>query len=314
MKAAVLDLGTNTFHLLIAQFQSDGSWQKLLKKQVAVKLGKGGIHERKILKTSYDKGMRTLEVFHSLLREYRVKEVRVIGTAALRRASNGIKFISEAHRRFGFEIEVISGEQEAELIYLGAKQAVRMDSGVSLIMDIGGGSVEFIISNNSKMLWKGSYELGAALLLGQFAPGDPMTKQDVKTINSYLDKKLKSLWVANSRFHPSRIIGTAGSFETIASMIRHRVPGSGSHYGKTEHPIAWKDFMSLHAVLLKSDKQKRMRMKGLIKMRVDMIVMASLLLSFVLECTGIRNMTLSAYSLKEGALWQMLQSSVSSRQ
>jgi exopolyphosphatase/guanosine-5'-triphosphate,3'-diphosphate pyrophosphatase len=225
----------------------------------------------------------------------------------LRAATNGKQFLDEALERFGFSINVISGSEEATLIYHGARQALRMSDDKLLIMDIGGGSVEFIIANGKRIFWKRSFKIGAALLIGRFNPEDPLTRSDVRKIAAFLEMELKPLFIVCRGHNPALLVGTAGSFETFASMIRHRFPGSGSHYGRKEHPIVWNHFQSLYRELIVSKRSDRATMKGLIKMRVDMIVMAALMLNFVLDRTGIRLIRLSAYSLKEGAIWKLMQ-------
>src|SRR5688572_19632471 len=147
MKIAILDLGTNTFHLLIAGVKPDKSWKKLLMERVTVKLGQGGIDKKVISRTAYARGMHALEGFRSSLDNHPVDKIAAFGTAALRSAVNGKVFLEEARDRFGFEINLISGDEEAELIYYGVRQAVQVAGQKSLIMDIGGGSVEFIIAD-----------------------------------------------------------------------------------------------------------------------------------------------------------------------
>jgi exopolyphosphatase/guanosine-5'-triphosphate,3'-diphosphate pyrophosphatase len=183
-----------------------------------------------------------------------------------------------------------------------------MGNDKSLIIDIGGGSVEMLIANSRKIYWKHSYKTGAALLLDKFKPSDPLTKKDLKQIHDFFHETLQTLIAACREYRPVQLIGSAGSFETFASMIRHRFPVSGSHYGKTCHPLEVRHFEKIHRELVVSDVTARNRMKGLIKMRVDMIVMASLLLNFVLQKTHIEKMKLSMYSLKEGALWEVIHS------
>jgi exopolyphosphatase / guanosine-5'-triphosphate,3'-diphosphate pyrophosphatase len=304
MKFAVLDLGTNTFHLLIAEVADDNSWKRILNSRVTVKIGKGGINKKIIARPAYTRGIKALGKFRETLNNYDVKMTVAFGTAALRSAENGLQFLKEVKQKFGFSIQLISGDEEAELIYHGVRQAVGLGKSKSLIMDIGGGSVEFIIANENKIFWKQSFKLGAALLLGKFQPEDPLSAGDVTRIRAHIKKELEPLFQVCQQHSPGQLIGSAGSFETIASMLWHRFPEAGSHYGKTSHPIDLHHFCQLHSELIISDTATRNTMRGLIKMRVDMIVMASLLLKFVLDKTKIKEMRLSAYSLKEGALWK----------
>jgi len=308
MKVAVLDLGTNTFHLMIASVHSDGSWKKILHRKVTVKLGQGGIHQNRIAPVPFRRGIAAIAGFKKIIEHHQVKTVRAFGTAALRNASNGGEFLDDARENFGITIALISGSDEASLIYSGVRRAVDLGDDFSLIMDIGGGSTEFIIANNRKIFWKQSFKIGASMLLEKFQPADPIRKGELKLIEHYLDDVLKPLRAALMKFPAARLIGSAGSFETVTSMIRYRNPAAGSHYGKTSHPIKRSELNALHRDIIRSTTAERKKMKGLISMRVDMIVPASILLNFVLKQTGIKNILLSTYSLKEGALDQIVNS------
>jgi exopolyphosphatase / guanosine-5'-triphosphate,3'-diphosphate pyrophosphatase len=309
MVVAILDLGTNTFHLLIADVNKNGLWKKILKERITVKLGQGGINSNLIAQRPYQRGIKALGKFYKNIHDYKVKKVYAFGTAALRNARNGKDFKDEVKKKYGIDINFISGNEEATFIYYGVKQAIRAWENTKLVMDIGGGSVEFIIADNKQILWKKSYKLGAALLLDTFKPEDPLTKSDLRQIQSHFKNQLTDLFVACTKYQPQQLVGSAGSFETFSSMIRFLFPGSGSHYGKTEHPIHLDHFGQLYRNLIVSDKIQRNNMKGLIKMRVDMIVMAALLLKFVLDQSGIPSMKMSAYSLKEGALIKVIKKS-----
>jgi exopolyphosphatase / guanosine-5'-triphosphate,3'-diphosphate pyrophosphatase len=306
MKIAVLDLGTNTFHLLIAEVEDTSKWKKLLHSRITVKIGKGGINKKVIAKPAYLRGIRALGKFRETINRNNVKRIAVFGTAALRNAENGQQFLDEVKKKFNFDIQLITGDEEASLIYYGVRRAVDLGENKSLIMDIGGGSVEFIIANEDRIFWKQSFKLGAALLSDKFQPSDPLTSKDLKSINAFLNQELEPLINACQLHLPRMLIGSAGSFETFASMLKHRFPDAGSHYGKLSHPIDIYNLTQLHNELVVSDAAKRKTMRGLIKMRVDMIVMASLLLKFVLDQTKIEEIKLSAYSLKEGALWKVI--------
>ncbi len=308
MRTGIIDLGTNTFHLLIAEIGKNQTWTKVLQKRITVKLGKGGIGKNIISTESYKRGIRAIAAFREFLDEYNVQNVHTFGTAALRTASNGSKFLQEVEKSFNIKIKLIAGDDEARLIYLGVKQAVSLNKHPALIMDIGGGSIEFIIASDTNMKWRKSFKLGAALLLEKFNPSDPMSKRDVNIIKNYASEQLSELFVKCRQYKPSLLIGSAGSFETFSSMIRNRFPGSGSHYGKTEHNISIPNFQKLFEVLIKSNAEERRKMKGLSRMRVDMIVIAAILTKLVVDTVKPDHMKLSTFALKEGALWEVIHS------
>ena len=180
----------------------------------------------------------------------------------------------------------------------------------SLVMDIGGGSVEFIVCNQEKIFYKQSFEIGAALLLEQLKPSNPITEMEIKMIKTYLNKILASLCTACAKHKPLSLIGASGSFDTFAEMILNQ-KGKSPLGNKTSYQFNLEDYYNVHQQLINSTTQQRMQMKGLVKMRVDMIVLASLLLTFVLDKTKIKQMTLSAYALKEGILSEIMNNELS---
>ena len=157
---AIIDCGTNTFHLLIIQEQGDVA-KELYRDRVAVRIGKGGISDGKIIPEAADRAITTLKDFKKTIDLYDVKEIHAFATSAFRNASNGEDVRDLIMDRTGINIEIISGEREAELIYEGVNAALAIGKEPALIMDIGGGSVEFIIATENDLLWKHSFEIGS---------------------------------------------------------------------------------------------------------------------------------------------------------
>src|ERR1700761_8968309 len=170
---AVMDLGTNTFHLLIAE-SIGGEIREIVHEQDPVKLGEGGINKGLIQPPSFERGIKSMLRYKELIQENDVLKVRAIATSALRNAANGIDFINEVETQTGIQIEIIDGNVEAEYIYKGIKAAGCLSAQNSLIVDIGGGSVEFIIFNDKEIKWKQSFEVGAARLMDLFHHTDPI--------------------------------------------------------------------------------------------------------------------------------------------
>ena len=304
MRFAVIDCGTNTFHLLIAEVRNKSTFKVLVKKQSVVKLGEGWSHSR-IAEKPFRRGLKALKSYRHLIDEYNVKVVKACATSGIREAENGKQFLHEAQLQCNIKPEIISGKREAELIYKGVCRAITVQKGTSLIMDIGGGSVEFIIFSEKGMLWKQSFRCGAAFLNQLHSFSDPATLNEVRILQAYLQKLLTPLLNACRRFQPGQLIGSAGSFETFAQMIIAQTHGS-SLKGQKQYVFRMEDYKAIHKKLLVSTMSERKKMKGLVKMRIDTIVMASVLLTFVLRNTGISKMQMSAFSLKEGILSELI--------
>jgi exopolyphosphatase/guanosine-5'-triphosphate,3'-diphosphate pyrophosphatase len=304
MIISIIDCGTNTFHLLIAEADAH-SFKILFKKNSAVKLGEGGFEKRIIAEAAFNRGVTVLKEFEKIIARYQPEKKLAYATAAIRKASNGRAFVDAAYTKTGIRIETIDGNKEAELIYFGVHQAVPLSTEKVLIMDIGGGSVEFIIANHQTLFWKQSFELGAALLLDKFKPADPLSLQDLSAIEAYLHQQLKPL-LDELIHHPfiHTLIGSSGSFETFAEMISEKNNQPSSDYRfTTSFPIQLNEYLSIHQWLVHSSTAQRKGMKSIIDMRVDMIVIASILLNYVIHNSGIEKLTLSTYALKEGMLY-----------
>ncbi len=183
-----------------------------------------------------------------------------------------------------------------------------MNDSPSLIMDIGGGSTEFIIANKGKIFWKRSFLLGAARLLEKFKPSDPIRETEKKKIENHLEENLQPLYDAVKKFPVEELIGSSGSFDSLAEMIAYKYYDIGLLKGITEYDFNLDDCEKIYDIILKSTTEERLHMKGLAKMRVDMIVVSAIFVDYIFQKLSLKKMRLSRYSLKEGVLWELLDS------
>jgi exopolyphosphatase/guanosine-5'-triphosphate,3'-diphosphate pyrophosphatase len=298
MRAAVIDLGTNTFHLIIADLEA-GNGELIYKTTVAVKLGEGRINENIIIPAAFERGLAALETFAATMKSHKVDVVKATATSAVRSASNGKEFVKAALERSGIAIEVIDGETEASLIYKGV-QATGLITSTSLVMDIGGGSTEFILCTPTEVIWKKSYDIGAARLMQAYFKSDPISQEEKSAIYHHLANLTAELLQQCEQHRPLKLIGSAGAFESFAGMlmIQNNRPANAIASGD----INFMQYLQLATRLIDSTHEQRLHMEGLIPLRVDMIVIAALLVNFVLENTRIRQLSLSTYDLKMGVL------------
>jgi exopolyphosphatase/guanosine-5'-triphosphate,3'-diphosphate pyrophosphatase len=305
MRVAVLDCGTNTFNLLLVETSKEG-FSVVHSAKIPVKLGEGAINTGFIAAVPFARGIDALKEYGKLLKETEVERVFVFATSAIRDASNGIDFVREAFLQSGIKIEVIDGDREAELIYKGNRLALDLGNNPCLIMDIGGGSTEFIIGNKHKIYWKKSYRLGAARLLEAFKPSDPISEVEIRKMNSYLFDTLSDLEEAVRTFKPYELIGSSGAFDSVVEMIHGELNGEPFLKNKTEYLISLPDYFMISEKVIKSKMDERRQIKGLVEMRVDMMVISCLLMNYVLINFKLSKFRVSAYSLKEGALYELI--------
>jgi len=305
-RVAILDFGTNTFNLLITEVSAENKLHVLHTSKEAVKLGEGGITKKIITPEAFKRGLTAIERHLDRVKEFAVSKVYAFATSAIRDASNGKHFIHAVQEKFDIYVLIIPGEREAEMIYRGVRLSLNMDTNPVLILDIGGGSNEFIIANKKEIFWKHSFNLGMARLLETFNPSNPISHLEVEKLTAYLKTELKELFAAVKEFKPSVLLGASGSFETISAILQHRYPG---RYFKSSEPvrtIEYEDFLSLHEILLKSTLEERKVMQGMEPVRVEMIVLASIFIYVTMEGCGIKKIIQSDYALKEGVIAEIL--------
>ncbi|MFZ5555089.1 MAG: exopolyphosphatase [Bacteroidota bacterium] len=301
-RVAILDLGTNTFNLLIAE--KNGDMLKMIHQSKEIsRLGEGGIASNEIAVTAFERGVSALQKHHQTIQHYRCETIIAFATAAIRDASNGKLFAEEVKKQTGIVIETISGEEEAELIWQGTRHALEISS-PALIMDIGGGSVEFIIGDREKIYWKKSYRMGVSRLREQFPFTDPATKNEISAVKEFIREFISEISQQATTFSIHTLVGCSGSFDSFADILYQRKTGKkfddslvpSYAFVAGELPILLDD-------LLGSTHEKRAQWQGLSPMRRDFIAYGALLTKEVMEQCQIKNVFLSAYSLKEGILF-----------
>lgn len=306
MRIAIIDLGTNTFNLLIAEVSANQSYNILLETKNAAKLGKGGINDKTILPDAMERGIDALHQHLRTIADYNVEKIVCIATAAIRSAKNGNDFVQLVKNQTGLDIQVIDGQKEAQLIFDGIKQVMPLTDEKAMVLDIGGGSNEFIIANKEGVFWKHSFDLGVARLLDRFAPNDPITPQEIETIEAYFKQELKLLFDAIKHHKVKTLIGSSGSFDTIAAMIAAQYHPHLDMTKVTSYRIGLDSFNALHATFIASTVKERSHMPCMDPARIEMIVLASLFINFVIRKCGIKDVWQTSFALKEGAIYQII--------
>lgn len=290
---AVIDIGTNTFHLLIVEPQAGPvPFREVFRESRFVKLAEEGIDQ--IGEAPFARGLETLEYFAGKLAEYQVSEVSAFGTAALRTALNGPDFLRRVKERTGLHIRTISGDQEAQLITKGVQLALGRITGRALIMDIGGGSVEFILLEDNQPIWARSFPVGVAVLYRRFHRHEPLLAVEGLAVRSFLDEQLQPLRAILDQKPVTHLIGAAGTFDVLANILP-----AGRQHGQS-WVINLMGFEPLYSRLLGATGEERHAMEGVPADRADMIVVALVLVDYILRDFGIRQLTVSAYAMKEG--------------
>lgn len=300
-RVAVIDLGTNTCNLLIAE--KDGSGYRILHQgKEVVKMGRGGIGKNILLPDGMERAVKALRKHQLTIRNFQTEKIYALATSAVREASNRDEFSSFIFAETGIQLDVISGEREASLIFGGVLLAFNKQPGRSLILDIGGGSTEFILCEGSEMVWKESFPLGVARIIDRFPPSDPIAESELHSITLYFEQELERLWTELEKHPVDCLIGCSGAFDTLADMIDGTDPGTKL---RRRQEILSDDFLRIYKQLLASTTDDRNRMKGLENLRVEMIVPAVILIELVRQRAGINRIFQTDYALREGVLFEL---------
>lgn len=306
MRAAVIDLGTNTCNLLIADIGEGGHYTLRHKNKLPVRLGEGGIHKGYLTEEAFARGMEMLGFQREIIDEYKAERCVPLATSAIRNASNGRAFMERAKEKYGLKLTSIDGQAEAALIYRGVKLAVEMSREKMLILDIGGGSNEFIIADRDKIYWKGSFETGIARVLEAIRPSDPLSERDIKEIGAFFEAGHREMFVQAQKHGVTTLIGSSGSFDTFTALTHDEPYTYDSVDNASSRDINLERYRQAHLRLIYSSRDERIRMKGMDRMRVQMIPVASLLLSSLLRQLKITRLIQSEFAMKEGVLWELM--------
>ncbi len=300
MKAGIIDLGTNTFSVLIAEINQNESFDVLLSTKAPVMLGSQGIREGYISDKAFNRAYGVLRDFSRLINEFKCDKVVAFGTSAIRSASNSQDFIQKIKADFNIEIEPISGDEEATYIYQGVSQAVKFVDEKYLILDIGGGSNEVIIANKNGVLWQHSFALGGSRLLDEIQPSDPMTEDEIKRLNFYLQKELILLSDALKEHSVTKLVGSSGAFDSFAEVLSYKNDNIPTSKAVKNNVISLHEFDLLYREIVETKRVERQIIPGLESIRVDTIVMALIFTNIIIKMSGVKGIIQSTFSLKEG--------------
>ncbi len=302
-RIAIFDLGTNTFNLLIAEQDKHGNPVFIHSKELPVEIGKGGIHKREITPEATQRAIAALHKHRAKISELGVDEYYAFATSAVRDAENGKEFTRKMYIETGVDIKILSGDEEASWIYEGVKQASILGNQHSLIMDIGGGSTEFIIADAKEIFWKKSYPLGVSRLYEIFYPADPIISKKAD-VENHISTMLQDMFEAAKRLKPVELIGSSGSFDSFAEMLIHRTSSGEKAVNGYEYSLP--EFEKLYNELVISTVEERLKMPGLVQMRAPMFSYSAILTHLTLEKLSLPKMRLSRYAMKEGIAKHLL--------
>lgn len=293
-KIAIIDLGTNTFTMLIAEVVENQRFNIVFHERYYIKLAENGIET--IGSKPFQRALEALHNFKKSIEKHGVLKVRGLATEGFRKASNGKELIDTIFRETEIVIDIIDGDAEANYIYEGVKYSYPFDNELSMIMDIGGGSVEFIICNKDQKIWVKSFPVGVAVLKNRFHVKEPITIQEIIAIENYLNDQLQPLFQV-AEMHPfKRMVGASGTFDVLE---RHFTT---QRFNPTACEIDVQKCLDYCEKIIQSTLEERKAMKDLPDERIEMIVVALVLIRFVIKKFNIQTVGVTTYAMKEGLM------------
>lgn len=306
MRIAVIDLGTNTFNLLIVDVDDNRQHQSVFNTKIAVKIGEGAMIQGLLQPEPMARGKKALAEYLEIISEHRCDKTFAFATSGIRSTSNGHVFVEEVKTELGLEINVIDGDEEAQLIYEGVNLAVKFEKEPMVVMDIGGGSTEFIIADDNGVLWKKSYDLGISRILQMLEPSDPVQPSDFDNLNQLFEKELNELIANCEKCGVKTMIGSSGSFDSFTEMLWAKKGIERKANDVMSLQFDLNELAGLHQKLITSGFDTRKAIPGLVEMRVDTIHLASYMVQWVMQKCSLERLLLSSYALKEGVLHRVM--------
>jgi len=299
---SIIDLGTNTCNLLIAEYH-DKTYRILYQGKEVVKLGKDGIDKNQLTEDGLQRAVQAIQKHQERISKFGSAEIIVLATSAIREAINKDWFVAKVREKTGVALLIISGEKEADLIFKGVKLAFGEIEDHSIILDIGGGSNEFILTEASESIWKQSFPLGMARVIEQIPPSNPITPEEISQINTYFENRIEDLWNQTKNIGITSLIGCSGAFDTLADLIDQTDPGTKI---RVRQEMKISDFERIYDLLIKSTTAEREEMKGMESIRVEMIVPSVIFIKLVIERLKIQKIDQTDYALREGILYERI--------
>jgi len=299
-RVAALDLGTNSFHLVVAEITPDGAMRTVAREKIMLRLGDEVGATGRIGADAEQRALDAVATLTEIARTQGAVSILAAATAAIREAENGAAVVAALEDVAGCPVEVISGELEARLIFRAVQESVDFDGATVLGVDIGGGSVELTVGDQQTLGWATSLPLGVGRLTARFVHGDPIAKAERFALDRHIRSALASASSDVADMSPTLAVGTSGTLLTFARIVaaaRGDDPSSFDGYRVTAGEIA-----GVARRLLRADVAERGRVPGLDERRVDLMPAASVLVLAILDEMHVTDVAFSTWGLREGLL------------
>ena len=303
-RIAAIDLGTNSFHVIIVDIYSDGSFRRIEDLKEMVELAKGGLGKR-LAEDAFARGIEALKKIKVLCDSYSVDKILAYATSAIREAENGGEFVQAAIDEADIKVNAIPGKMEAELIGYAVQHGIKLDKTPVLMVDIGGGSVEFILANATQFFFTVSKKIGVSRMTDIFNPADPITNANIEELEKHYGEELTEIAESAKGYSFDTVVGSSGTMQCIGSMVaaRKELPVNVT---LNELTFSATDFYEFYEHFIGLDEEERTKVPGMDAKRLRFINTGVVLVGFLLKKFNIKQIKISTQALREGIIIRYL--------
>ncbi len=291
--------------MVTARLGAGGHFEIVDRAKEMVGLGRGTLTRGGLSAEAIEYGLRTLATFKQLAERQRAEPILAVATSAVREAANGGEFVLRAWEELGLHIDVVTGAEEARLIFEAARHAVDFRGQRPLVVDIGGGSVEIIQGVGARIQWRQSLKLGVARMTERFLASDPPRLGEVAALRAHARRELAAVFARARCSRPTLMIGTSGTLLNLTAMA------AAMRDGKVpallhNRVLRRRELRKLAESLLAQTAEQRARIAGLDRRRTDLIAAGAVLAQVLMDGLGMREMRACEWALREGIIVDFL--------
>ncbi len=298
IRLAAIDMGSNSFHLLVVEAHADGHFDTLVSEKEMIGLGEIVAAHGFITDDAAELAVDTMRRFMTVARSKQVEEISAYATSAFRDADNSSEVVARISNEVDVRVEVISGRTEARLIFEAMRAAITLDETPALGFDVGGGSVEIVLGDQQNLMWAGSVGLGVARLAG-LVHDDPPSDADIRRVCDHVTEVLRPIADRIRPFQPRLAIGSSGTLCDLIRMAEIRRSGRNP-VDVNQLTVHKADLLAVHEELMALPLAKRRRLPGLERRRAAIVPAGSLFLKVAMELFDLKELTGCEWALREG--------------
>jgi len=300
LRLAGVDIGTLTCRLLIADVSTDGRLTELRSERRILRLGEGVDQTKQLNVAAMDRVIQCLREWQEIIDAAHVNATAAVATSAVRDAANRDEFLDRVKHEAGFEVELISGEEEARRTMLGIRSGLPQDVTDVLALDIGGGSTEFILDRPGHQALVRSIDIGVVRLCERLLHHDPPTNDEVREAREWIARETKAAVAGMDNYQAATFIGTAGTITSLAAMAQKLPTYEPARIHNYKLQLA--TIQELEEVLLSRKRADRAGLSGLEKGREEVMAAGAIIIRTIMETLGVSECLVSDLGLREGIL------------